>query len=400
MTHATAQPQKITVLGSTGSIGTNTLDVVSRHSQQFEIFALTAHANLIALEQQCLQWRPRFAAMPDTAKAHELGQRLKAQNCTTKVLSGPQALSELAAHPDVDIVMAAIVGATGLPPCMAAAQSGKRLLLANKEALVVGGEVFMSAVRSGQGQIIPIDSEHSAIFQCLPEQPSEWASTIDHIVLTASGGPFRTWPIESLASVTPQQACAHPNWVMGQKISVDSSTMMNKALEIIEAKWLFDLAPSQIKVVIHPQSIIHSMVVCTDASVLAQMGTPDMRVPIAYGLAYPQRIASGASQLNLLKLQDLTFEAPNAQRFPGLFLAWQALDSAQGTTTVLNAANEVAVAAFLAGKIPYPHIVQLNIRAMEHIQPELPSEPQMEDLLALDKRTRAIVSEWAEHSPC
>lgn len=396
----TAPIQKITILGSTGSIGTNTLQVVAKHPERFEVFALTAHANVDALANQCCEWQPRFAAMPDPDKAQALSDRLKALNCPTRVLSGAQALSELASHPEVDIVMAAIVGAAGLGPCMAAALAGKRLLLANKEALVVGGALFMSAIRSGKAELIPIDSEHSAIFQCLPTNPADWASTIDHIVLTASGGPFRTWPLHTLADVTPAQACSHPNWVMGQKISVDSSTMMNKALEVIEAKWLFDLEPAQIKVVIHPQSIIHSMVVCADASVLAQMGTPDMRVPISYGLSYPQRIASGAASLDVLHLQNLSFEAPDAQRFPGLSLAWQALQSPQGTTTVLNAANEIAVAAFLSGSIRYTDIVQLNIRAIEKIIPNLPIQPQIEALLDLDLRTRSIVSQWVKELKC
>ncbi|WP_348751918.1 1-deoxy-D-xylulose-5-phosphate reductoisomerase, partial [uncultured Aquincola sp.] len=273
--------QRLTILGSTGSIGTSTLDVVGRHPDRFEVFALTAHAKVDELAAQCARWRPRYAALPTEALATALRDKLRAEGVPTEVLAGPQALCDLASHPEVDAVMAAIVGAAGLPPCLAAARAGKRLLLANKEALVVGGALFMRAVQQGGATLLPIDSEHSAIFQCLPEDRSTWAQRIDHIVLTASGGPFRDRDPATLADITPDQACAHPNWVMGRKISVDSATMMNKALEVIEARWLFDLQPEQVRVVVHPQSIIHSMVVCRDHSVLAQLGTPDMRVPIA-----------------------------------------------------------------------------------------------------------------------
>jgi 1-deoxy-D-xylulose-5-phosphate reductoisomerase len=318
------------------------------------VVALSAHSRVDELLVQCRQWRPRWAAMSDVDAAQRLNARVRAEGLPTEVLAGPEALVALAGHDDVDSVMAAIVGAAGLPACMAAARAGKRLLLANKEALVVGGAQFIAAVRDGGAQLLPIDSEHSAIFQCLPEDRSAWAQRIDHIVLTASGGPFRQADPLSLRDVTPEQACAHPNWVMGRKISVDSATMMNKALEVIEARWLFDLAPSQVKVVIHPQSIIHSMVVCRDQSVLAQLGTPDMRVPIAYGLSFPERIASGASALDFLSLKSLTFEAPERARFPGLFLAWEALEGPHGSTAVLNAANEEAVAAFLARRLRSP----------------------------------------------
>ncbi|MEO7152185.1 MAG: 1-deoxy-D-xylulose-5-phosphate reductoisomerase, partial [Burkholderiaceae bacterium] len=284
-----ASVQRLCILGATGSVGTSTLDVVARHPDRFEVLALTAHSRIDVLFAQCVRWRPRFAAVADPAQARELRLRLRAHDVPTEVLDGAGALGELAAHPEVDAVMAAIVGAAGLAPCLAAALAGKRLLLANKEALVVGGALFMQAVQRGGATLLPIDSEHSAIFQCLPLDRSTWAGRIDHILLTSSGGPFRRRDPATLASVRVDEACAHPNFSMGRKISVDSATMMNKALEVIEARWLFDLAPEQIKVLIHPQQIVHSMVVCRDNSVLAQLGTPDMRVPIAYGLAYPDR---------------------------------------------------------------------------------------------------------------
>src|SRR5574343_425125 len=314
--------QKICILGATGSIGSNTLDVIARHPDRYEAFALTGHSRVDELLAQCLAVRPRWAAMSDVPSAHELQRRLREAGSATEVLAGPEALVELAAHPEVDAVMAAIVGAAGLRPCMAAARAGKRLLLANKEALVVGGAAFMAAVAEGGASLLPIDSEHSAIFQCLPEDRSTWAARMDHIILTASGGPFRHRDPASLHSVTPEEALAHPNWVMGRKISVDSATMMNKALEVIEARWLFDLMPDQIRVVLHPQSIIHSMVVCRDRSVLAQLGTPDMKVPISVGLAWPRREASGADALDFLGLKPLTFEPADERRFPGLTLAY------------------------------------------------------------------------------
>ncbi len=380
--------KRLVILGSTGSVGKNTLDVVSRHTDSYEVYALTAHRGVDELFLQCAHWRPLFAAMSDPLAARDLRSRLRAQGLTTEVLEGPSALVALAKHPDVDVVMAAIVGAAGLAPCLAAAEAGKRLLLANKEALVVGGALFMDAVKRGGGALLPIDSEHSAIFQCLPEDMATWPARIDHIVLTASGGPFRTRTPESLRDVTPDEACAHPNWVMGRKISVDSATMMNKALEVIEARWLFNLKPSQVRVVIHPQSIIHSMVVCKDASVLAQLGTPDMRVPIAYGLSFPQRMASGAAQLDFTQIAALTFEEATRERFPGLFLAWDALQAPVGSTAVLNAANEVAVAAFLAGTIGYNAIHNINAQTLASVQPNLAPAHQLEDLLDVDARAR------------
>ena len=381
-------PLRVCVLGSTGSVGANTLDVIARHPGRFEVFALTGASRIDELAAQCIRWKPRFAAMPDAARAAELRDRLAREGVRTEVLAGARALEDLAAHPDVDAVMAAIVGAAGLAPCLAAARAGKRLMLANKEALVVGGAFFMQAVAEGGATLLPIDSEHSAIFQCLPEDRSHWAARIDHIVLTASGGPFRTRDPASLRDVTPDQACAHPNWVMGRKISVDSATMMNKALEVIEARWLFDLTPEQIRVVIHPQSIIHSMVVCRDNSVLAQLGTPDMRVPIAYGLSFPQRIESGASQLDFTALAALSFEPADFLRYPGLALAWQALRAAPGSTAVLNAANEEAVAAFLAGTIRFDQIHSVNAGTIESVLPESGQTESLAGLLELDERSR------------
>ncbi|URI08680.1 1-deoxy-D-xylulose-5-phosphate reductoisomerase [Aquincola tertiaricarbonis] len=381
--------QRLTILGSTGSVGTSTLDVVGRHPDRFEVFALTAHAKVDELAAQCARWRPRYAALPTEDLATALRDKLRAEGVATEVLAGPQALCDLASHPEVDAVMAAIVGAAGLPPCLAAARAGKRLLLANKEALVVGGALFMRAVQQGGATLLPIDSEHSAIFQCLPEDRSTWAQRIDHIVLTASGGPFRDRDPATLVDITPDQACAHPNWVMGRKISVDSATMMNKALEVIEARWLFDLQPEQVRVVVHPQSIIHSMVVCRDHSVLAQLGTPDMRVPIAYGLSFPERIESGAAQLDFLTLSALSFAPADRQRFPCLYLAWDALRGPEGSTTVLNAANEVAVEAFLAERTGYLDIQRINAATVEAVLPQLPAEPALDDLLALDAAARA-----------
>jgi 1-deoxy-D-xylulose-5-phosphate reductoisomerase len=392
--------QVVAVLGATGSVGVNTLDVVARHPERFEIFALTAMKRADMLEQQCLRWQPRYAVLGDAEAANALQQRLRAQGVTTEVLSGPRALVEIASHPDVTTVMAAIVGAAGLEACVAAARAGKRLLLANKEALVVGGRLFMNAVRDGGATLLPIDSEHSAIFQCLPEDRSAWGARIDHIVLTASGGPFRTRAPASLHDVTPDQAVAHPNWVMGRKISVDSATMMNKALEVIEARWLFDLQPDQVRVVIHPQSVIHSMVVCRDHSVLAQLGTPDMRVPIAYGLAFPERIESGASQLDFATMQGLSFEPADRARFPGLYLAWDALNAPDGSTTVLNAANEIAVAAFLDGAIKFTDIHRVNEQTISAVLPAAADGASIADLLALDARARSSARDLTKRLTC
>ena len=384
--------QKITVLGSTGSIGTSTLDVVARHPDRFEVFALSAATQVDLLLAQCAQFRPRYAVMASAPHAQLLAEKIKENSLPTRVLFEVNAIENIASHPDVDAVMAAIVGAAGLGPCLAAARAGKRLLLANKEALVVGGGLFMQTVRQGGATLLPIDSEHSAIFQCLPEDPSTWPDRVDSILLTASGGPFRQRDPATLADITPAQACAHPNFSMGRKISVDSATMMNKALEVIEARWLFDLHPDQIKVVIHPQQIIHSMVQFKDASILAQLGTPDMRVPIACGLAWPERIASGASKLDFSTLSALAFEEADAIRFPGLHLSWQALKAAEGTTAVLNAANEVAVGAFLSGRLRFDHIHAVNLATLEAVTPSKPDS--LVALLDLDTQARSA----AEHA--
>ena len=376
----------ITVLGSTGSIGTNTLDVLARHPERFSVYALTAARQVDLLLAQCLRFNPTWAVMTDPDAAKQLEERLGAEGSRTRVASGADALVEVAQDERVDMVMGAIVGAAGLPPCLAAAQAGKRLLLANKEALVVSGDFFMSAVRQGGGRLLPIDSEHSAIFQSLPEDPETWERRVDKIILTASGGPFRTRDIATFADITPEQAVAHPNWVMGRKISVDSATMMNKALEVIEAHYLFGLPASRLEVVIHPQSIIHSMVQYHDTSVVAQLGTADMRVPIAYGLSHPERVVSGASPLSFDALTGLTFEKPDLRRFPGLGLAWAALEGRAGSTAVLNAANEVAVDAFLNRRIRFDQIHVVN---QETLSSSWDGETDsLEALLALDGQAR------------
>ena len=389
--------QNITILGSTGSIGTNTLDVLSKHLDRFQVFALTASKQVDVILAQCAQFKPKFAVMAQEDAGRLLAQRIKAEGLPVEVRWGPEALDWVSAHEEVHAVMAAIVGAAGLSPCLAAAHAGKRLLLANKEALVVGGEVFLSAVKKGGAVLLPIDSEHSAVFQSLPENPATWADRIDQIILTASGGPFRTRDVASLKNVTPDEACAHPNWVMGRKISVDSATMMNKALEVIEARYLFGVSPNQLSVVIHPQSIIHSMVKYKDTSIVAQLGTPDMRVPIAYGLSWPERITSGAQTLDFHNLKPMTFEAiddhGHPDRFPGLKLAWQSLSAASGTCAVLNAANEIAVEAFLNKQIRFDQIHQVNIETLAKVQPQSPQS--LPDLLALDAQSRATASEVA-----
>jgi 1-deoxy-D-xylulose-5-phosphate reductoisomerase len=386
--------QNITILGSTGSIGTNTLDVLSNHLDRFQVFALTASKQVDLILAQCAKFKPKFAVMAQEDAGRLLAQRIKAEGLPVEVLWGPEALDQVSAHEEVHAVMAAIVGAAGLSPCLAAAHAGKRLLLANKEALVVGGEVFLNAVKKGGAVLLPIDSEHSAVFQSLPENPATWADRIDQIILTASGGPFRTRDVSTLKNVTPEEACAHPNWVMGRKISVDSATMMNKALEVIEARYLFGVSPTQLSVVIHPQSVIHSMVKYKDTSIVAQLGTPDMRVPIAYGLSWPERITSGAQTLDFHNLKPMTFEAiddhGHPDRFPGLKLAWQSLSAASGTCAVLNAANEIAVEAFLNKQIRFDQIHQVNTETLSKVQP--PAPQSLSDLLALDAQSRAIAS--------
>ena len=387
--------QRVAVLGSTGSVGANTLDVIARHPDRFEVVALSASTQVDLMLEQVAKFRPRHAVMADEAAGRELARKVQANGLDTQVRSGQAAIEMIASQESVDTVMAAIVGAAGLASCLAAARAGKRLLLANKEALVVGGELFMAAVREGGATLLPIDSEHSAIFQSLPEDPVTWDARVEKIILTASGGPFRTRAPETFRNVTPEEACAHPNWVMGRKISVDSATMMNKALEVIEARYLFGLQPRRLEVVIHPQSVIHSMVQYRDSSVVAQLGTPDMRVPIAYGLAWPERVTSGAQAIDFANLADMSFESFDSrghrQRFPGLQLAWDALEAAPGTTAVLNAANEVAVGAFLDRQIRFDQIHAVNLATLEAVAPSKPDT--LQDLLALDAQSRAAAQQ-------
>jgi 1-deoxy-D-xylulose-5-phosphate reductoisomerase len=379
--------QRVTVLGSTGSVGKNTLDVLARHPERYEVFALTANTQVDEMLAQCIRFKPQIAVMADAQAAAALAQKIQENKLKVQVDNTQTAIEYVASCSQTDIVMASIVGAAGLAPSLAAAKAGKRLLLANKEALVVGGALFMQAVEQGGATLLPIDSEHSAILQSLPEQRSTWTSRVEKIILTASGGPFRTRDAASFKDITPEQAVAHPNWVMGRKISVDSATLMNKALEVIEAHYLFGMPPEKIDVVVHPQSIIHSMVQYYDTSVMAQLGNADMRVPIAYGFAYPERMASGAQALNWATVGAMTFEAPDTKRFPGLQLAWDAMRAPQGTTAVLNAANEVAVEAFLDGKIRFDHIHQVNLETLSKIAPSNPGS--LADLMHIDALSRA-----------
>ena len=386
--------KNVAILGSTGSIGVSTLDVIARHPDRYSAFALSASSRVEELAQQCVRFQPRFAAMPDSQHAEALRMRLLELGASTEVLSGESALSSIASHPDTQLVMAAVVGAAGLPSTLAAACAGKTVLLANKEALVMAGAIFMEAVHRHGATLLPIDSEHNAVFQSLPRDFGRGLETVGvrRIVLTASGGPFRTRPIKDLANVTPDQACAHPNWVMGRKISVDSATMMNKGLEVIEARWLFDARPDQIDVLVHPQSIIHSMVEYLDGSVIAQLGNPDMRTPIAYALAYPERIAAGVSMLDLAKAGKLEFEAMDPARFPCVGLAYQALRRGGTAAAVLNAANEVVVAAFLAGGLPFVAIP----KAIEEIlaNTAIVEVNTVDDVLAADAAARTATVEW------
>jgi 1-deoxy-D-xylulose-5-phosphate reductoisomerase len=384
--------QRVTVLGSTGSVGKNTLDVIARHPDRFEVFALSANTNVEEMLAQCVQFKPQVAVMADPAAARLLGQKFVEKGLKTQLNSARDAIEKIASDDKVDVVMAAIVGAAGLPPSLAAARAGKRLLLANKEALVVGGALFMEAVRLSGATLLPIDSEHSAVFQSLPDDRSTWASRVEKIILTASGGPFLKRDLATFGSVTPDQAVAHPNWVMGRKISVDSATMMNKALEVIEAHYLFGMPAESIEVVIHPQSIIHSMVQYHDTSVVAQLGNADMRVPIAYGLSYPERMGSGAKALDWRTLGGMTFETPDPQRFPGLPLAWQAMRATEGTTAVLNAANEMAVQAFLDYKIRFDQIHTVNLETLCRIAPSKPYS--LGDLLEVDAASRAAAQQF------
>jgi len=383
----------LSVLGSTGSIGKSTLDVVARHPERFSIFALTANRQDELLFEQCRQFAPRYAVMLDEAAADRLRRRIAENGLQIEVLCGVEALEQVSAAAEVDAVMAAIVGAAGLRPTLAAARAGKKVLLANKETLVMAGAVFMDAVHASGAVLLPIDSEHNAIFQSLPHNYSGnlAAAGISKILLTASGGPFRNTPLSELHDVTPEQACAHPNWSMGQKISVDSATMMNKGLEVIEAHWLFNAAADDIQVVVHPQSVIHSLVQYVDGSVLAQLGNPDMRTPIAYALAYPERIDAGVASLDLFQVAQLNFMAPDFELFRCLTLAYQALRAGGTAPAVLNAANEVAVAAFLDGQIPFLSIPRL----IEQVLGALPVEEvgALEDVLSADAAARDMAAE-------
>ena len=383
--------RNVTILGSTGSIGVNTLDVIARHPHRFRAFALSAATKVDALAAQCQTFRPRFAAMADERAASQLRDRLRAAGVDTEVLSGPGALESIAGNTETEVVMAAIVGAAGLPSSLAAARAGKTVLLANKEALVMAGHLFMEAVREGGATLLPIDSEHNAIFQSLPPARSNGlaAAGVRKIILTASGGPFRNRSPESLAGVTPDEACAHPNWVMGRKISVDSATMMNKGLEVIEAHWLFDASAEQIKVVIHPQSIVHSMVEYIDGSVIAQLGNPDMRTPIAYGLGYPDRIEAGVSPLDLAKAGKLEFQALDFTRFPCVRLAYEALRRGGTAPAILNAANEVAVEGFLCGEVAFTEIPELIEEVLAKMNVTDGAAPlRLEQILAADQAAR------------
>lgn len=385
----------VTVLGSTGSIGVSTLDVLARHADQFSIFALTANSRVDELYRQCLVFKPQYAVMADPAAAKQLSERLRSSKVLTEVLSSVEGLEEVSSHSDVDYVMAAIVGAAGLRPALAAAKSGKRVLLANKEALVMSGRLFMDEVKKSGAELLPIDSEHNAIFQCMPAAEADknlQQKGIRRILLTASGGPFRTMEQSALRTVTPEQACAHPNWSMGAKISVDSASMMNKGLEVIEACWLFDCTPKQIEVVVHPQSVIHSMVEYVDGSVLAQLGNPDMRTPIAHALAWPERMESGVGGLNMFDVAHLDFEAPDTDRFPCLRLAYQAIEEGGTAPTILNAANEVAVAAFLQGKLAFTNIPAAIDEALNNLDNH--AAESLEVILSQDQKTRMFVSDW------
>ncbi|MFT2090474.1 1-deoxy-D-xylulose-5-phosphate reductoisomerase [Paraglaciecola sp. 2405UD69-4] len=386
--------QQVTILGATGSIGKSTIDVLLRHPESFNVFALTANSNLELLLEQALLCNPKYVVVSDLslfAKAQELFSQ-RSLNC--EVLAGTDALEQVASDSEVDVVMAAIVGAAGLLPTLAAVKAGKKVLLANKEALVMSGDLFIQSANKHNAQLLPIDSEHNAIFQCLPADFTYGdlqGSGISNILLTGSGGPFLSMPLEELPKVRPEQACAHPNWSMGRKISVDSATMMNKGLEFIEARWLFGLQSDDIQVVLHPQSIIHSMVQYIDGSVIAQMGNPDMRTPIAHALAYPKRVESGVSALDFKQLADFSFTEPSKERYPNLDLAIQASNAGQYATTSLNAANEVVVETFLQGKINFTQIAEVNSECLQQI----PSHAlnSIEDVIACDKNARQIASD-------
>lgn len=390
--------QNVTILGATGTIGLNTLDVIARHPERYRVFALTAHSRVDELAELCLRYRPRYAVMLDEHAAQKLRHQL--QGTDTQVLAGVEAMEEVAAHPEVHVVMAAIVGAAGLRPSIAAAHAGKRILLANKETLVMAGKLFMQAVEEGGATLLPIDSEHNAIFQVMP--PTRLAALEDggvrRILLTASGGPFRKASAAELIAVTPAQALNHPNWVMGPKITIDSATLMNKGLEVIEAHWLFNAPAAKIEVVVHPQSVIHSMVEYVDGSVLAQMGNPDMRTPIAFGLGYPERLDAGVKALDLFQVGRLDFEAPDMARFPCLRLAFEALSQGGTAPAILNAANEVAVEAFLNEQIGFQDIPRLIESVLVRMDVEaVTSIPQ---LIEVDTVARAYAMEWRQLEAC
>lgn len=389
-----SRPQQITVLGATGSIGLSTLDVIARHPERYQAFALSGYSRLDELLALCVKHRPQVVVVPHEQAASQLQAGLRAAGLNTEVLVGEEGLCQIASAPEVDAVMAAIVGAAGLRPTLAAVNAGKKILLANKEALVMTGDLFMQAVRRSGSVLLPIDSEHNAIFQCLPQDFARGLGNVGvrRILLTASGGPFRETPLAELEHVTPDQACAHPNWSMGRKISVDSASMMNKGLELIEACWLFDARPDQVEVVIHPQSVIHSLVDYVDGSVLAQLGNPDMRTPIANALAWPERIDSGVAPLDLFAVARLDFQRPDEQRFPCLRLAREAAMAGNSAPAMLNAANEVAVAAFLDGRIRYPQIARI-------IEDVLNSEPvvavdELDAVFAADSKARMLAEQW------
>lgn len=388
----TFSSKSITILGASGSIGVSTLDVLARHPERFHVFALTAHRNVTRLLEQCLQFRPRYAVMVDALAAEQLAQQLRQAGSETAVLSGEEALVWVASHAAVDYVMAAIVGAAGLLPSLAAARAGKRVMLANKEALVMSGQLFMDAVRENGAELLPIDSEHNAIFQCLP---ADGKNGVEKLLLTASGGPFRTWSADALQSVTPAQAVVHPNWSMGQKISVDSATLMNKGLEVIEACWLFGLPAAKVEVVVHPQSTIHSMVAYNDGSVLAQLGNPDMRTPIAYALGWPERLASGVTALDLFAVARLDFERPDLARFPCLGLAYEAHALGGYATIALNAANEEAVKAFLQAEIAFTDIPALVGAIMRQASTGTPTN--LQDIIVQDRESRVQSLSWIKN---
>lgn len=385
--------QNITVLGSTGSIGTSTLDVVARHPDRFQVFALTAYRQVDVLFEQCVRFKPKYAVLLDEAAVAQLRSLVRDAGLSVEVLGGVEALEQVCVASEVDAVMAAIVGAAGLRPTLAAARAGKKILLANKETLVMAGNVFMDAVRASGSALLPIDSEHNAIFQALPRgyNGDMQASGVRRILLTASGGPFRNTPLSELQNVTPEQACAHPNWVMGRKISVDSASMMNKGLEVIEAHWLFNAGADDIQVVVHPQSVIHSLVEYVDGSVLAQLGNPDMRTPIAYGLAYPERIDSGVAALDLFKVATLDFVAPDFARFPCLALAYDALRAAGTAPAMLNAANEVAVEAFLNKQIAFLDIPRIIATVLNQLP--VCAVHDLDDVLEADAQARLAATE-------